>query len=151
MDQDHLKNVLTYVRDVLGVESFAIAPASADDLSQALAVVTKPYLFVGSYSLNQPVIEEMQTRMVAALKLNIADFDFINIEQTNVQVELINSAQVVVVFGEEAKQSLSLESIAIGEVKANGSQKIIFTHSLTDLASSAPLKKETWAHLQSVF
>ncbi len=151
MAQDHLKTVLTYVRDVLGVESFAIAPASAGVLSRQAQAVSKPYLFVASYSGSPAAIGEMQTRMVAALKLNVDDFDFINVEQTNVQPDLLSSAQVIVIFGEDAKQSLSLSALKLGEVKANGSQKIIFTHSLTDLANSAPLKKETWTHLQSVF
>lgn len=150
MAHDQLKTILSYVKDVLGVESFA--PVSGGTLPPSAPTVrTKPYLFISSYGGSTAAITEMQMRMVAALKQNVADFDFINLEQTNVQPTAIEAAQVVVVFGEEAKQSLSLSSITIGEVKANGSQKIIFTHSLTDLANSAPLKKETWTHLQSVF
>jgi hypothetical protein len=142
MAQDQLKTVLSYVRDVLGVESFAIAPASTG---------VKPYLFVSSYSSNRDALIEMQTRMIAALKLNFTDFDFVNLEQTNVQPELISQAKVIVLFGEQAKSTLEFKNLKLGEVKSDGSQKIIFTHSLTDLASSAPMKKETWTHLQSVF
>lgn len=135
MAQDQLKTILTYVKDVLGVDSFAI--------DQDFTVLTKPFLFVGSYSANQAVIIEMQTRMVSALKLDIKDVDFINLEQTNVQPQKISSAEVIVIFGDEAKKNLSLNDLKIGEVKSIASQKIIFTHSLTDLANLAPLKKET--------
>ncbi len=153
MAQDQLKTILGYVKDVLGVESFSPVTGGAlpPQAPQVRELATKPYLFIGSYAGSPAALAEMQTRMVAALKLNVSDFDFINLEQTNVQPEILSSAQVLVIFGEEAKQSLSLGSLKIGEVKSNASQKIIFTHSLTDLANSAPLKKETWTHLQSVF
>lgn len=152
MAQDQLKSILNYVKDVLGVESFAIASAAADLSSgQELRTAPKPYLFVGSYSSNQVALNELQSRMVAALKLNVADFDFINLEQTNVQRELISGAKVVVIFGDETRKTLALNDLKLGEVKADASQKIIYTHSLTELLNSAPLKKETWTHLQSVF
>lgn len=153
MAQDQLKTILTYVKDVLGVDSFA--PATGGALPPQAPVVktelSSPYLFIGSFGTNEAAIVEMQSRMVSALKLNVKDFNFINLNQTNVQPEILSRAKVVVVFGEDAKSVLGFNELKLGEMKSDASQKIIFTHSLSDLANSAPLKKETWTHLQSVF
>ena len=152
MAQDQLKTILSYVKDVLGVESFAPVTAGVfPPQAPTVQTVTKPYLFIGSYSGNAGAITEMQTRMVAALKLSVADFEFINVEQTNVQPEVLASATVVVVFGDETRKSLKFDDLKLGEATTTASQRIIFTHSLAELATSAPLKKQTWTHLQSVF
>lgn len=149
--QDQLKTLLRYVRDVLGVESFAPVTGGAlpPQMPQVVTAESKPYLFIGSGHDSASV--EMQERMVGALKRNRSDFQFIDVEQTKVEPGDLQSASVVVIFGNAAKKAANLNDLTLGEQKSSGKTKFILTHSLADLAKSAPQKKETWTHLQSVF
>jgi hypothetical protein len=152
MSQENLRAVLNYVKDVLGVQAFV--PEAGSINVKPVAAKSSPYIFVGAYGAD-PSLLEMQNRMVSALKLQASDFQFANLEQTNVQSEWFASALVIVVFGERAASQLpahlGLATLKAGEVKQTSGQKLLLTHSLTDLANSAALKKETWTHLQSVF
>lgn len=152
MSQEQLKTVLNYIKDVLGVQAFV--PEIGSISTKPVVSQTAPYVFVGAYS-DDPSLIEMQKRMVGALKLQASDFQFANLEQTNVQSEWFATSKVIVVFGERAASKLpahlGLTSLKAGEVKQSSEQKILLTHSLGELANSASLKKETWTHLQSVF
>ena len=155
MRQNQVKTVLSYIKDVLGVEGFALPKKESAPSTLGSKSNFKPYIFISSQSGNDNALLEMQSRMVGALKLNIDDVEFANLDQTNVQIEWLTSAKVIVIFGIEALNllpaSLNLNSLKIGENKSGGQQRVICTHSLKSLASSSALKKETWAHLQSVF
>lgn len=153
---NEFKATLTYLKDVLGVENVSLpqVDGSRQEASSLVEVeASKPFVFVSSASGNEPALIEMQRRMVGALKRSTDDFEFTNIEQTKVQ--LLQNSKIVIIFGVPSRNSLSaqfnLNSLKIGESQIVGSTLFLLTHALTDLVNSAPLKKDTWAHLQSVF
>lgn len=160
MPRNQLKTTLTYLKEVLGVEVFAPAVesqiiAKSNDVSspEAVKIEPQPYIFVSLHGASDSSLQEMQRRMVGALKLKINDFEFVNLDRTNVQKSWFDFSKVVVVFGLNtlAKLPHDLAQIKPGEVHQVNSCKVLLTHSLSDLAQSTSLKKETWAHLQSVF
>lgn len=151
MASDQIKVLLNYIKDVLGIDSFA-PPTSAMFPPTAPQIRTKPILFVATYSESaSPELLEMQKKMVAALKLNLENVEFLNVRQTKVEVADLTAASIVIVFGSDTLESFSGNELHPGEIKNIGGQKVLLTHSLSDLAKSPALKKETWTHLQSVF